>query len=157
MLADIFRGIFMESGKRKISGREKDKESVELLGKLQGQLHSTNASIRRRAAYNLSWLQEDGLDVLKGVLYGNFSVTSKNAAAYGLRKMQGRMKKVAYEVLMEGLKRQDSATSEICRNALLLLGHAVPPEFLRKKKVMKKSRIREIPRKSRPRRTIGSR
>ena len=157
MLADIFRGIFMESDKRKISGREKDKESMELLEKLQGQLHSTNASIRRRAAYNLSWLQEDGLDILKNVLYGNFSVTSKNASAYGLRKMQGRMKKMAYEVLMEGLKRQDGTTSEICRNALLLLGHTIPPEFLPKRRMMKKSRIREIPYKNRPRRTIGSR
>jgi hypothetical protein len=148
----------MESGKRKISGREKDKESVELLEKLQGQLHSTNASIRRRAAYNLSWLQEDGLDILKAVLCGNFSVTSKNAAAYGLRKMQGRMKKMAYEVLMGGLKLQDGTTSEICRNALLLLGHAIPPEFLpKRRKVMKKTRIREIPRKNRPRRTIGTR
>jgi hypothetical protein len=157
MLADIFRGIFMESGKRKISGREKDKESVELLVKLQGQIHSTNASIRRRAAYNLSWLQEDGLDILKSVLNGNFSVTSKNAAAYGLRKMQGRMKKMAYEVLMEGLKQQDSKTSEICRNALLLLGCTIPPEFLPKRRMMKKSRIMEIPHKNRPRRIIGTR
>ncbi len=158
MLADIVRGIFMESGKRKISGREKDKESVELLEKLQGQLHSTNASIRRRAAYNLSWLQEDGLDILKNVLYGNFSVTSKNAASYGLRKMQGRMKKMAHEVLMEGLKQQNGTTSEICRNALLLLGHPIPPEFLpKRRKIVRKSRIREIPQKHRPRRTIGTR
>ena len=105
----------------------------------------------------MSWLQEDGLDILKNVLYGNFSVTSKNASAYGLRKMQGRMKKMAYVVLMEGLKRQDGTTSEICRNALLLLGHTIPPEFLPKRRMMKKSRIREIPYKNRPRRTIGSR
>ena len=155
-LADIFRGISMESGKRKISGREKDKGSVELLGKLQGQLHSTNASIRRRAAYNLSWMQEDGLEILKNILFGNFSVTSKNAASYGLRKMQGRMKKMALEVLMEGLKQRDSSTTEICRNALLLLGQEIPAEFLPKRKVMKKSRIREIPQKNRPRRTIGT-
>ena len=148
----------MESGKRKKSGREKDKESVELLDKLQGQLHSTKASIRRRAAYNLSWMQEDGLDILKNVLFGNFSVTSKNAASYGLRKMQGRMKKMAYEVLMEGLKQQDRTTSEICRNALLLLGHEIPAEFLpKRRKVVKKSRIREIPQRYRPRRTIGTR
>ena len=149
----------MESGKRKKSGREKDKESVELLDKLQGQLHSTKASIRRRAAYNLSWMQEDGLDILKNVLFGNFSVTSKNAASYGLRKMQGRMKKMAYEVLMEGLKQQDnSTTSEICRSALLLLGHEIPAEFLpKRRKVVKKSRIREIPQRYRPRRTIGTR
>lgn len=148
----------MESGKRKISGREKDEASMELLEKLQGQLHSTNASIRRRAAYNLSWMQEDGLDILKTVLFGNFSVTAKNASSYGLRKMQGRMKKKALEVLMEGLKKQDRSTSDICRNALLLLGHAIPAEFLpKKRKMVKKSRIREIPYRNRPRRTIGTR
>ena len=147
----------MESGKRKISGREKDKESVELLEKLQGQIHSTNASIRRRAAYNLSWMQEDGLDILRNILFGNFAITSKNAASYGLRKMQGRMKKKAYEVLMEGLKQRDGATSEISGKALLLLGHTIPPEFLPKRRAMRKSRIRDIPQKHRPRRTIGTR
>ena len=86
----------MESGKRKISGREKDEASIILLEKLQGQLHSSNASIRRRAAYNLSWMQEDGLDILKSTLFKECAVTTKNAAAYGLRKMQGRMKKMAY-------------------------------------------------------------
>jgi hypothetical protein len=157
VFADILRGIFMESGKRKISGREKDQASVELLEKLRGQLHSTNASIRRRAAYNLSWMQEDGLDILKSVLFGNFSVTAKNASAYGLRKMQGRMKKKALEVLMEGLKKQDRQTSDICRNALILLGHEIPAEFLPRKKVVRKPRIREIQHRHRPRRTIGSR
>jgi len=147
----------MESGKRKISGREKDEASVELLDKLQGQLHSTNASIRRRAAYNLSWMQEDGLDILKSVLFGNYSVTAKNASSYGLRKMQGRMKKKALEVLMEGLKKQDNPTSDICRNALLLLRHVIPAEFLPKKKAVKKSRIREISHRNRPRRIIGTR
>ncbi|OHB57948.1 MAG: hypothetical protein A2173_02165 [Planctomycetes bacterium RBG_13_44_8b] len=147
----------MESGKRKISGCEKDEASAQLLQKLQGQLHSNNASIRRRAAFNLSWLQEDGLAVLKNILVGNFPVTSKNAAAYGLRKMQGRMKKMALEVLTQGLKEHNSATSEICRNALLLLGQEIPAEFLPKRKPVRKSNIREIPRKNRPGRTIGTR
>lgn len=148
----------MESGNRKISGREKDEASVALLEKLQGQLHSANASIRRRAAYNLSWLQEDGLDILKSTLFKECAVTTKNAAAYGLRKMQGRMKKMACEVLMEGLKRPNNSTSEICRNALVLLGHEIPAEFLPKKKMAKKrSRIRDIPSRIRPRRTIHNR
>jgi len=157
VFADIFRGIPMESGKRKISGREKDEASVQLLEKLQGQLHSNNASIRRRAAFNLSWMQEDGLDILKDILFGNFSVTSKNAASYGLRKMQGRMKKMALEVLMDGMKKYNNSTAEICRSALQLLGQKIPAEFLPKRKVMRKSRIREIPRKTRPRRIIGTR
>jgi HEAT repeat protein len=146
----------MESGKRKISGREKNEASIQLLEKLQEQLHSTNASIRRRAAFNLSWMQEDGLDILKEILLGNVQVTTKNAAAYGLRKMQGRMKKKALEVLKQGLTKHNSSTSEICRNALQLLGHEIPAEFLPKKRVARRSRIREIPRKTRPRRTIGT-
>lgn len=147
----------MESGKRKISGRGKDEASAQLLEKLQGQLHSSNASIRRRAAYNLSWMQEDGLDILKTILFGNYQVTSKNAAAYGLRKMHGRMKKKALEVLAQGLKEHNSSTLEICRNALLLLGHKVPTEFLPKQKQIRKTRIREIPRRNQARRTIRSR
>ena len=95
----------METEKRKNSGREKDESSIHLLAKLQGQLHSSNASIRRRAAFNLSWMQEDGLEILKNVLYGDYLVTSKNAAAYGLRKMHGRMKKMAMDVLKDGMKR----------------------------------------------------
>lgn len=147
----------MESGKRKISGREKDEASIQLLEKLQEQLHSSNASIRRRAAFNLSWMQEDGLDILKGILFGNYQITTKNAAAYGLRKMQGRMKKMALEVLNQGLTQHNSTTAEICRNALQLLGQEIPAEYLPKKRFVKKTRIKEIPRKTRPRRTIGSR
>ena len=147
----------MESGNRKTTGREKDKASVELLGKLQEQLHSTHASIRRRAAFNLSWMQEDGLEILKDILYGNCTITTKNAAAYGLRKMQGRMKNMAHEVLMEGLKQPNSSTVEISRNALLLLGHQIPAEFLPKKKAVRRSRIRDIPSRPRPRRTIHNR
>jgi len=157
MFADIYRGIFMESGKRKISGREKDEASIQLLGKLQEQIHSSNASIRRRAAYNLSWLQEDGLEILRNTLFGNFQITAKNAAAYGLRKMQGRMKKMGLEVLKEGMKQYNSSTGEICRNALQLLGQKIPDEFLPKKRPTRKTRIREIQRKTRPRRTIGTR
>ncbi|MBN2181400.1 MAG: hypothetical protein JW715_05765 [Sedimentisphaerales bacterium] len=156
-IADIFRGISMESGKRKISGREKDKESVALLDKLRGQLHSSNASIRRRAAYNLSWMQEDGLDILKSVLFGNFAVTSKNAASYGLRKMQGRMKKMAFEVFMEGLKQPDRSVVDICRNALGLLGHEMPAKSPPKKEAAKRTSIREIRGKRSPRRSVRTR
>jgi len=147
----------METEKRKTSGREKDESSVHLLAKLQGQLHSSNASIRRRAAFNLSWMQEDGLEILKNVLYGDFLVTSKNAAAYGLRKMHGRMKKMAMDVLKEGMKQHNGSTRDICRSALQLLGYKIPEEFLPKKKATKKTRIKDIPRKTRPRRIVGTR
>ncbi len=147
----------METEKRKTSGREKDESSVHLLAKLQGQLHSSNASIRRRAAFNLSWMQEDGLEILKNVLYGDYLVTSKNAAAYGLRKMHGRMKKMAMDVLKEGMKQHNGSTRDICRSALQLLGYKIPEEFLPKKKAIKKTRIKDIPRKTRPRRIVGTR
>ena len=107
----------MQIDTRRQSGREKDEAAVKLLEKLQDQLRSSDASIRRRAAFNLSWMQEDGLEILKGALYGNLPTTTKNAAAYGLRKMRGRMKKIALDVLNQGLKRRDKSTRDICRNA----------------------------------------
>lgn len=147
----------MQSEIRRQSGTEKDEAAVKLLEKLQEQLHSSDASVRRRAAFNLSWMQEDGLEILKGALYGNFPATTKNASAYGLRKMRGRMKKVALEVLNQGLKRREKSTREICRNALKLLGQKVPIESETKDKTSKKSRIRDIQRKTRPRRIIDTR
>lgn len=147
----------MQSETRRQSGREKDEAAVKLLEKLQDQLHSSDASVRRRAAFNLSWMQEDGLEILKGALYGNFPTTTKNAAAYGLRKMRGRMKKIALVVLNQGLKRRDKSTREICRNALQLLGQKVPEESEPRGRASRKSRIKEIPRKTRPRRIIDTR
>ena len=94
----------MEMEKKELSGREKDEASIKLLKRLREQLYSTDASNRRRAAYKLSWMQEDGLDILKATLFGNCPVPSKNAAAYGLRKMRGRMKKMALEDKLKELK-----------------------------------------------------
>ena len=153
----------MESEKRILTGREKDEAAIRLLEKLQEQLRSSDASNRRRAAFNLSWMQEDGLEILKGALFGNDSVTTKNAAAYGLRKMRGRMKKMALEVLDQGLKHRDSTTREVSRNALQLLGRKVPGASALQKPAAKRTRIKEISheRKSRSRmdtrRGIGTR
>ena len=141
----------MESTKEELSDREKQEASIRLLRKLGQQLQSSDASNRRRAAYNLSWMQEDGLEILKGVLFGNFHVTAKNAAAYGLRNMRGRMKKGALEALNQGLKHRDSATRQVCRAALQLLGQKVPGGDGQKKHAQKKTRIREISHESRPR------
>ena len=135
----------MEPEKKTNSDREKNESSVKLLEKLQDQIHSSDASSRRRAAFNLSWLQEDGFEILKGALYGNFPATTKNAAAYGLRKMRGRMRKMALEVLQNGLKKRDKSTIEICRNALQLLGHNVPGEPRTKERSRSKMRIKDIP------------
>jgi HEAT repeat protein len=147
----------MQIDTRRQSGREKDEAAVKLLEKLQDQLRSSDASIRRRAAFNLSWMQEDGLEILKGALYGNLPTTTKNAAAYGLRKMRGRMKKIALDVLNQGLKRRDKSTRDICRNALQLLGHKVQNESEPREQTSRRSRIKEIQRKSRPRRVINTR
>ncbi len=148
----------MESERRKLSGRERDEASIKLLGKLKEQLQSSDASNRRRAAFNLSWLQEDGLEVLQGALFGSAHITTKNAAAYGLRKMRGRMRKIALDVLRQGLKHRDKSTREVSRHALKLLGEKVPaPVNNARRQTAKGSRIREIQRTSRSRGPVGSR
>jgi hypothetical protein len=146
----------MESEKRISTGREKDEAAIRLLAKLKDQLRSSDASNRRKAAFNLSWMQEDGLEILKDALTGNDHITTKNAAAYGLRKMQGRMKKMALDVLNQGLKHRDNSTRQVCRSALQLLGQKVPAGSVSKKPAAKKSRIREISHE-RPRVVIDSR
>ena len=139
----------MEPERRTQTNREKDEASVKLLERLQEQLGSPDASSRRRAAFNLSWMQEDGFEILKNALYGNYPATAKNAAAYGLRKMRGRMKKVALDVLMQGLKRRERTTRDICRNALKLLGQKIPAEYASQERSRGNSRIREVSNKNR--------
>lgn len=135
----------MNLGKRKPSGREKDQASVKLLEKLREQLHSSNPSTARQAAFNLSWMQDDGLDILKEVLFGDTARRTKSAAVYGLRKMRGRMKKIAFGVLSAGLKCSDSDTTYACQNALALLRHPAPGKFrpVRKKRPAR-FQIREV-------------
>ena len=146
----------MESEKRILTGREKDEAAIRLLAKLKEQLRSSDASNRRKAAFNLSWMQEDGLEILKEALSGSDHITTKNAAAYGLRKMQGRMKKMALEVLNQGLKHRDSSTRQVSGSALQLLGQKVPAGSVPQKPAARKSRIREISHE-RPRVVIDSR
>jgi HEAT repeat protein len=141
----------MESEKRKLTGREKDEAAAKLLEKLKEQLRSSDASSRRKAAFNLSWMQEDGLEILTEGLTGNNHITTKNAAAYGLRKMRGRMKKMALDVLNQGLKHPDSSTRQVSASALQLLGHKVPAGSAPKKTASRKTRIREISHERKPR------
>lgn len=141
----------MEPERRMQSGREKDEAAIKMLEKLQDQLRSSDASNRRRAGFNLSWMQEDGLEILRSALFGDELVTTKNAAAYGLRKMRGRMKKMARDVLNEGLKHRDSSTRQVSRNALQLLGQKVPAGSAPQKQAAKKTRIREISHERKPR------
>jgi len=55
----------MRLEKRKPSGREKDEASIKLLAQLREKLYSEHVGTARRAAFNLSWMQEDGLEILK--------------------------------------------------------------------------------------------
>ncbi len=77
---------------------------------------------------NLAWKQEDGLAILTEALFGRYQRTTKKAAAYGLRRMNGRMRKLAVEVLERGLKHQDRTTKAACVKSLALLnGTPLPP------------------------------
>jgi len=106
---------------RKPSGREKDQAAIERLAELRKKLHCEEISMARKAAFHLSWMQEDGLDILKEALFGNFARTTKMAAGYGLRSMNGRMRKMAEEVLTEGLTHSNRITKETCAKSLLLM------------------------------------
>jgi hypothetical protein len=111
----------MKFEERRSSGQEKDQAAIELLRQLTRKLCSNDITTARLAAFNLSWMQEDGLAILTQVLLGDFSRTSKKAAAYGLRSMKGRMKKMALEVLEQGLKHRDRTTKAACVKALSLM------------------------------------
>jgi len=143
----------MKLEKRQPSGRERDEASIELLAKLREQLYSSNISTVRQSAFHLSWMQEDGLDILREALLGNTPRRAKSAAAYGLRKMRGRMRKRAEETLVEGTARADPATAQISRNALTVLkkgkGTGKRPARPRPRG---KFEIREVAGKERPRR-----
>ena len=106
---------------RKPSGREQDQEQIDRLGRLRQKLHGKDLSKARRAAYKLSWQQEDGLEILEEAMLGNTGKMTKVAAGYGLRKMNGRMRKMAMAVITKGLNSNDQNTKQICKQTLILL------------------------------------
>ena len=111
--------------------RVRDEATIEKLKQLRQKLMSPDISRARVAGFQLSWLQEDGMAVLQEALFGNYSQTAKRAAAYGLRSMRGRMKKMAVEVLEKGVTHQDRITSEVSKTSLgLMRGEIVikPPK-----------------------------
>jgi hypothetical protein len=116
----------MRLDRRKLSGREKDARAIKLLAQLRDKLYCEHVPVARRAAFNLSWMQEDGLDILKEALFSDAGRRTKAAAAYGLRKMRGRMNEPSIDVLSEGLADSDRTTAEICENALSILENGVP-------------------------------
>jgi len=112
-------------------------------------LLSDNISIARQAAFNLSWKQEDGLAILKEVLFGNYPRTAKKAAAYGLRSMNGRMRKMASEVLEQGLKHRDRTTKAACIKSISLMKGAVSEKAgLHSGSASGQQKIREITKKN---------
>ena len=127
----------------------RDAESIERLKKLREKLMSEDISTARKAAYNLSWLQEDGLTLLKEALFGDYSRTVKKAAGYGLRNMKGRMKKLAAEALQEGLNHQDRTIQAVSEKAIELMqsgGKSKPAPD--RKRSQSKRKIREAPPRS---------
>lgn len=147
----------MQLGRRKPSGREKNEAAVKLLERLREQLHSSNPSTRRQAAFCLSWMQEDGLEILQEALFSRFPIKVRNAAAYGLRKMRGRMKKMALQLLRQGLRDGDIHTKQVCKNALLRLGQQIEEKLIPQKPPAAAVQIKEIPAKTKPKRRIGIR
>jgi len=139
----------MKFEEQKSSGREKDEAAIELLRQLTRKLCSDGITTARLGAFNLSWMQEDGLAILTQVLLGDFSRTSKKAAAYGLRSMKGRMKKPALEVLEQGLKQRDRTTKAACIKALSLVkSGAAKKGRSNDKRGADKSNIQEVQKKS---------
>ena len=140
----------MKLEKEESSGAERSEATVAPLRKLRAKLVSDDISRARLAAYNLSWMQEDGLEILREVLIGDFPRTAKKAAAYGLRRMHGRMKKMACEVLEEGAKHRDRSTREACVKSLVLMRGGTSGEVLPcQKPTANKQKIEEIPGKQR--------
>ena len=141
----------MRLEKRQPSGREKDEAALELLEKLREQLYCSNISTIRQSAFHLSWMQEDGLDILKEALLGDTPRRTKSAAAYGLRKMRGRMRKRAEGILLEATAHSDALTAEISRNALTVIKKSRAPAKhppRSKGKPTGRFQIREIPSKA---------
>ncbi len=116
----------MKDGTAECLDQEKIDAAVELLKELKKKLYSDNITIARVAAHKLSWMQEDGLAILREALFGSHPRTVKKAAAYGLRSMKGRMKKLASEIFEEGSKHRNTTTKAVCEKALFLMKGGVP-------------------------------
>jgi hypothetical protein len=136
----------MKLGKRKITGREKDEAAIELLENLREQLHSSNTTVARQTAFHLSWLQEDGFDILKEALLTSKSKRTKNAATYGLRKMRGRMSKLSLSLIEQEAQGDDPVTAEICKGALEVYHRRHKPKRIApQKKHASRFEIKDLP------------
>ena len=154
----------MASENERSAEQDKEEAAVRLLRTLREKLLSGNISKARSAAHNLSWLQEDGLAILKEALFGNYPRTAKQAAAYGLRKVKGRMTKMALDVLEQGLQHRDRTTRQTCEKSLALMrGESPKTHPPRSRPASGRRKIRELSRKgertrlARPKRSSGDR
>lgn len=129
-----------------VSEQEKHDAAVVLLKELREKLLSSDISVARVAAFKLGWMQEDGLAILKEALFGRHPRTTKKAAAYGMRRTNGRMKKLARSILEEGLKHRDRTTKAACVKAIFLMDGGIPEKTAPrgKRKSSDRGRIREI-------------
>jgi hypothetical protein len=118
----------MTDEKQDNSEPQEQDQSAKALKALKAKLHCDNVSAARHAAFNLSWLQEDGLEILKEALFGDGPRRTKAAAAYGLRKVHGRMKKMAQELFEQGLQHDDQQTRQTCEHALQVMTQPQKPK-----------------------------
>ncbi|MFC1781298.1 HEAT repeat domain-containing protein [Planctomycetota bacterium] len=139
----------MSTDEKKPTAQARDQAAIEKLRQLTKNLCSNDINTARLAAFNLSWMQDDGLAILTQTLTGDFSRTTKKAAAYGLRSMKGRMKKLATEVLEQGLKHQDRTTKAACIKALAIMrGETAPKENSGKNHRNNRTNIKEVQNKT---------
>lgn len=103
------------------NNRQRNEATIELLRKLREKLLSDDISTARLAGFELARKQEDGLTILSEVLFGSYPRTAKKAAAYGLRRMNGRMRKMGLEVLQQGLRHRDRTTKAACIKSISLM------------------------------------
>lgn len=116
----------MASEEMEISDQEKHEAALERLKELKDKLVKGDISEARLAGHKLAWMQEDGLAILREVLLGRYERDAKKAAAYGLRSMNGRMKKLGRAVLEEGVKHRNRTTKAACVKAIFLMDGGVP-------------------------------
>ncbi len=116
----------MTDDNTELSDSEKHEAALERLRQFREKLLSKDISTARLAGFHLAWMQEDGLAILKEALFGNYSKTTKKAAAYGLRSMHGRMKNLGAEVLEQGKEHSDAVTREACAKSLAIMKGQLP-------------------------------
>jgi hypothetical protein len=143
----------MKLTKRIPTGREKDQAAIELLEELRQKLYNENSSVARRAAFHLSWMQEDGFEILEEALFSTASRRTKSAACYGLRNMHGRMKKIAAELILKGVHSSDDGTKDVCITAVKLMERPAQEKKTRPQRQRKagKYQIREMKNRKRRR------